>query len=78
MIAVRCHERPGRRGPDDGNRVPLSRAHHLALSHSSRVMRQVQSMPCPAGAEGVSGSWPAADPDGAAAHLAQVAASTHP
>jgi hypothetical protein len=27
---------------------------------------------------GQPGTWPAADPDGAAAHLAQVAASTHP
>jgi hypothetical protein len=27
---------------------------------------------------GQPGTWPAADPDGAAAHLAQVAAATHP
>src|SRR5260370_29927221 len=46
MIAVRCDQRPGSQRPDDGNRVPVSRAHPLALSHSSRVMRQVQSMPC--------------------------------
>ena len=38
--------------------MPLSRAHHLALSHSPRVMRQVQPVPCPAGAEGVSGRPP--------------------
>jgi hypothetical protein len=38
--------------------VPLSRAHHLALSHSSRVMRQVQPVPCLAEAEGVSGCSP--------------------
>src|SRR5438132_973620 len=50
---------PGPPRPDHGNRVPLSRAHHLALSHSSRVMRQVQSMPLPGGGGG--GAWLLAD-----------------